>query len=213
MYKLLGIALACLMLTVCSNNPVSSNNCVVDTLYNIIEVYDTITIESTLMDTISINTYVQKDSIVYDTIHIDSVHDTLCIVEFDGENIWNLRFSAQYMDTNLSKTSISLDVQKEWTIGKVLTKGETYHILADGVVSYGEGFMYPDGIPEVLNSGQLVPQFPVGCLVGKINNELFYVGATCSFKAPSSDTLFLTCNDKRTLANNTGAYQVTIYYE
>lgn len=104
-----------------------------------------------------------------------------------------------------------------WTdSGLMVRKGQRLRVSAQGRVSLGAGlYSTPTGLPRQADRDKLMRDQPTGGLIAVIgddNDEFIFLGAGREFVASRDGRLFLGVNEGN-LADNTGAYEVTVEAE
>jgi len=97
--------------------------------------------------------------------------------------------------------------------GVTLEKDKWVMIQAKGEWSYGKGFFDPEGKLNYLRQDALLDRVEVGALVGKVNDETFYIGQRMHMPGTGGGKLYLSINDAPgSFADNKGSLKVYVTY-
>ena len=117
----------------------------------------------------------------------------------------------------LRERDVRVNARDAWTnTGIQVRAGQTVFFSASGKVRWGPGRQDgPDGehgSPK--NQARPIPSRPAAALIGRIGegNDIFFIGSDREgIRMRSGGTLYLGVNDDF-LQDNSGAFQVTVYY-
>ncbi len=158
------------------------------------------------------------------TIRID--RDEIVRIEFDrggAGNNWNNGgggSSGWNRDDNgrpggMRERQSSVSATTDWTdTGIDVRSGQTIYLSASGQVRWGKDRRDgPEGERNSpFNAGRPLPNRPAAALIGRIGNDVFFVGNDQgAIRVRNSGRLYLGINDDY-LADNSGSFRVTVFY-
>ncbi len=117
--------------------------------------------------------------------------------------------------SGLRERQINVAATQPWNdTGVDLRAGQTIYVDARGEVRWGrdrrDGPQGEKNSP--FNQGRPLPNRPGGALIGRIGNDLFFIGAeTGAIRVRAGGRLLLGVNDDY-LQDNAGSFRVTVFY-
>ncbi len=119
--------------------------------------------------------------------------------------------------SGLRERDVNVNASTAWNdTGVMVREGQNVYFTAAGRVRWGpgrqDGPSGEHGSPR--NDARPIPSRPAAALIGRVGNssDYFFVGdETSAIRMRSSGRLFLGINDDM-LADNSGAFRVTVYY-
>ncbi len=158
------------------------------------------------------------------TIRVD--RDEIDRIEFDrggygnnwnngggGSSGWNRDDNGR--PNGMRERQSSVSATSEWTdTGIDVRAGQTVYLSASGQVRWGKDRRDgPEGERNSpFNAGRPLPNRPAAALIGRIGNDVFFVGNDQgAIRVRNSGRLYLGINDDY-LADNSGSFRVTVFY-
>lgn len=117
--------------------------------------------------------------------------------------------------SGLRERQVNVSATQPWSdTGIDVRPGQSIYIQASGQPRWGkdrrDGPEGEDNSP--FNASRPLPNRPGGALIGRIGNDLFFIGADNGpFRMRSGGRLLLGINDEY-LADNSGSFRVTVHY-
>jgi hypothetical protein len=115
----------------------------------------------------------------------------------------------------LRERQVQVNAREQWTdTGVDVRAGQQVFFVADGEVRWGpnrrDGAAGEKNSP--VNNGRPLPDRPAAALIGRIGNDVFYIGDdVAAFRLRSGGRLFLGINDD-VLTDNSGTLRVVVSY-
>jgi hypothetical protein len=108
---------------------------------------------------------------------------------------------------------VTIPAQQMWVdSGITVSRGQTLNIQASGRWTNGDPPFGPNGGGHTW-PGTILASADIGALIGKIENDIFFVGENYSGRAPASGKLSLCINDvPGTFSDNSGVINAHISY-
>ncbi len=133
-----------------------------------------------------------------------------------GSGGWNGGWSGSSgRPSGLRERQVNVSATQPWSdTGIDVRAGQSVFIDASGRVRWGkdrrDGPEGEDNSP--FNAGRPLPNRPGGALIGRIGNDLFFIGAESGpIRVRAGGRLFLGINDDY-LQDNSGSFRVTVHY-
>ncbi len=133
-----------------------------------------------------------------------------------GSGGWNGGWSGSSgRPSGLRERQVNVSATQPWSdTGIDVRAGQSVFIEASGRVRWGkdrrDGPEGEDNSP--FNAGRPLPNRPGGALIGRIGNDLFFIGAESGpIRVRAGGRLFLGINDDY-LQDNSGSFRVTVHY-
>jgi hypothetical protein len=115
----------------------------------------------------------------------------------------------------LRERQVQVNAREQWTdTGVDVRAGQQVFFVADGEVRWGpnrrDGAAGEKNSP--VNNGRPLPDRPAAALIGRIGNDVFFIGDdVAAFRLRSGGRLFLGINDD-VLTDNSGTLRVVVSY-